>query len=45
MIDLSTKYLGLKLRTPLVASASPHERLRAYERSSSRDQRARTKVS
>ena len=23
MIDLSTKYLGLKLRTPLVASASP----------------------
>jgi dihydroorotate dehydrogenase (fumarate) len=23
MIDLSTTYLGLKLRTPLVASASP----------------------
>ena len=23
MTDLSTKYLGLKLRTPLVASASP----------------------
>ena len=23
MVDLSTKYLGLNLRTPLVASASP----------------------